>query len=151
VEEPDFLYVIYIAATPEKVWAGLTAPEFTRRFFGFSAESDWKAGSPFRTCRPDGTPDSEGMVLESDFPRRLSFTWKSANIDGTWTAMPEAVATCVLEPRGGVVRLTVTEVHRKPVDPEYLRGGIEGWPLGLSRLKTFFETGRPLPEAAKPS
>jgi len=41
------LYVIYIAAAPEKVWAALTSSEFTTQyFFGRSVESAWKPGSP---------------------------------------------------------------------------------------------------------
>ena len=42
----DTVYVTYIAAAPEKVWAALTSSEFTRDpyFFGRSVESDWKTG-----------------------------------------------------------------------------------------------------------
>lgn len=40
------VYVTYIAATPEKVWAALTSGEFTRQYsFGRTIESDWTVGS----------------------------------------------------------------------------------------------------------
>ncbi len=38
--KPHIVYVTYIATTPEKLWAALTGPEFTRQyFFGRRVES----------------------------------------------------------------------------------------------------------------
>src|SRR4051812_21079783 len=40
------LYVIYIAATPERVWEALTSGDLSSRyFFGRRVESDWRVGS----------------------------------------------------------------------------------------------------------
>jgi len=30
----DFIYTIYIRSMPEKVWAAITNPEFTRQYWG---------------------------------------------------------------------------------------------------------------------
>ena len=44
MSEPKFVYVTYIATTPEKLWQALTDGAFTRQFwFGTSVESDWSA------------------------------------------------------------------------------------------------------------
>jgi uncharacterized protein YndB with AHSA1/START domain len=43
--KPKTVYVTYIAAPPEKVWAALTEAEYTRRyFFGHAIEIEPRAG-----------------------------------------------------------------------------------------------------------
>ncbi len=148
MKKPDFVYVSYIAATPERVWAAMLEPAFTRSFFCFAYDGPWAAGAEIRSVGKDGRPDCEARVLEFDPPRRLSLTWLRARLDGELRDMPRAVATVVLEPLGDVVRLTVTETHDDPVDESYLDGGREGWPIAVARLKTLVETGRPLPSLA---
>ena len=47
-DKPSFVYVIYIASTPEKVWQALTEAKMSERYWlGNRVESDWKVGSPF--------------------------------------------------------------------------------------------------------
>jgi uncharacterized protein YndB with AHSA1/START domain len=36
----EFVYTIYIKSTPEKVWQAITAPEFTRQYWGNENVSD---------------------------------------------------------------------------------------------------------------
>ena len=145
MKKPDFVYVSYIAATPERVWAAMLEPKFTRQFWTFSHDGPWTAGTEIHTFGRDGQPECDAKILECDPPRRLSLTWLRARIDGAFRDMPKAVATVVLEPMGEVVRLTVTETHEDPVDESYLDGAREGWPVSISRLKTLVETGQPLP------
>ena len=59
-----FVYVTYIRTTAEKLWAALTKPEFTRKFwFGTVHECEWQTGSPWRLMTPDGrVADSGGGV-----------------------------------------------------------------------------------------
>jgi uncharacterized protein YndB with AHSA1/START domain len=136
------VYVIYIAATPAKVWAALTSSEFTTQyFFGRSVESDWKPGSPWILRKPDGGVDVRGVVRESDPPRRLVVSW---NIDAA-PALPECLVSYEIEPVGdSVVRLTMTEAHPTPIAAVLLEGGRKGWPMILSGLKSLLETGRAL-------
>ena len=55
MDKPQFAYVTYINATPEKVWQALTTPEFTERYWsGRRVESDWRVGSPIRFMTHDG-------------------------------------------------------------------------------------------------
>ncbi len=44
-DKPKFVYVIYIASTPEKVWQALTEPATTERYWlGYRVAADGKAG-----------------------------------------------------------------------------------------------------------
>lgn len=137
------VYVIYIAAAPEKVWTTLTSSEFTTQyFFGRSVESDWKKGSPWILRKPDGNVDVSGKVRESDPPRKLVVTW---NIDWVETKLPECIVTYDIEQTGeNLVRLTMTEAHPTPIPANLLEGGRKGWPMILSGLKSLLETGKPL-------
>ena len=52
---PDLVYIMFIRATPQRVWDALTKSEFTKQFFfGRTVESDWKQGSPWRLVMEDG-------------------------------------------------------------------------------------------------
>jgi len=47
VKDPDFVYITFIAATPEKVWEGLTGNDFIAKYWsGHQSKTDWKTGSP---------------------------------------------------------------------------------------------------------
>jgi uncharacterized protein YndB with AHSA1/START domain len=94
MSEPQFVpktvYVTYIAATPEKVWAALTGAEFTRQyFFGRSVELEQRVGGSFILRMPDGRIDVQGRVVECDPPRKLSVTWR-ANGSRTCASCPSA-------------------------------------------------------------
>ena len=143
--EPKTVYVTYIATTPEKVWAALTGPEFTRQyFFGRTIESDWNVGSRVAYYQEDGTLDVLGKVIECDPPRRLSITWHVEWIEEL-KKLPDALVTFQIDALGGVVRLTMTESHQIALPDKMLEGGRRGWPIILSSLKSLLETGGPLP------
>ena len=137
------VYVTYIATTPEKLWAALTASEFTRQyFFNRTVESDWNKGSPWILRMPDGRVDVKGEVRESDPPRKLVVTW---NVDWIAEKLPEAIVSYEIEPvGGGVVRLTMTEAHPTSIPAHLLEGGRKGWPMILCGIKSLLETGKPL-------
>ncbi len=69
----EFIYVTYIATTPQRLWDALTQGEFTKKYwYDRRIASDWRVGSPVRFY--DGDSDvltDDGVVLESDPPRRL--------------------------------------------------------------------------------
>jgi uncharacterized protein YndB with AHSA1/START domain len=47
MSKPVFVYTIYIASTPEKVFKALTDTDVTAKFwFGNAVISDWKTGAP---------------------------------------------------------------------------------------------------------
>lgn len=143
-----FVYVSYIRTTPEKLWAALIEPEFTRQYWaGTYQVSEWKVGSDWKNMIPDGRVGDSGKVLVFDPPRKLSITWRNE-------FMPEMKAeghsTCTydLEPAGTAVKLTIT--HEIGVPNSKLIGGVsEGWPHLLASLKSLLETGEPIIESTK--
>lgn len=136
------VYVIYIAASPQRVWQALTSAECTSQyFFGRTVDSDWRAGSPWVLRTPDGRVEVQGEVRESDPPRRLVVSWNLA----ADASLPECLVSYDVEQVGeNLVRLTMIEAHPTPIPAHLLEGGRQGWPMILSGLKTLLETGRPL-------
>ena len=154
MKKPDYVYVTYIATTPEKVWKALVDTDVMRQYWvGPSGEcarvnvSDWKPGSRWEHQRVDDarTVDIVGKVVESTRPRRLVFTW--ARPQDIVDDSKHSRVSFDIEPHGdGMIRLTVThdELER---DPKMLAGISGGWPMVLSNLKTLLETGRVLPRS----
>jgi len=142
--KPKTVYVTYIASTPEKVWAALTSPEFTRQyFFGRTIEIEPKEDGGFVLRMPDGRVDVKGRVVEWNPPRRLSVTW-TVDWNPQMRELPECLVTYDIEQAGDAVRLTMTEAHQWDVPDDLLAGGRMGWPAILSSLKSVLETGKPL-------
>jgi uncharacterized protein YndB with AHSA1/START domain len=136
-----FVYVIYIATTPQKVWDALLKGELTRQYWGHENVSDWKPGSKWQHVADDGkrTVKLVGKVLESVPNTRLVMTWGEA-VAAADKAKHSRVAIDI-ETVGEMVRLTVTHDE---LTPQMQRDIADGWPRVLSSLKSFLETGRPL-------
>ena len=154
-KKPDFVYVTYIATTPEKLWQALMDTDMMAQWWvnpkaGCARVnvSDWKPGSPWVHRRADGSDvvDVAGHVIEADAPKRLVYSW--ARPDEVSDASKHSQVSFDIVPYSdGLVKLTVT--HDDLVkDPVMLSGVSGGWPTVLSNLKTFLETGYPLPHTA---
>jgi len=143
MHESKFVYVTYIATTPEKAFKALTEGPVTRQYWGHENVSDWKPGSPWKhqTSDGSGTVRIVGEVVESTPPRRLVLTW-AFPADAANKTKHTRVAF-EIERVEDMVRLTVTHEELEP-GSEMDRGIREGWPRVLSSLKTFLETGKPL-------
>src|SRR5256885_16917305 len=80
-KKPSYVYVTYIATTPEKVFQAIVDPEVARQYWvGDVARmnvSDWKPGSKWEHTRADGSNivDMAGKVIENKPPRRLVISW----------------------------------------------------------------------------
>jgi uncharacterized protein YndB with AHSA1/START domain/DNA-binding transcriptional ArsR family regulator len=132
-DRPAYVYTTYIESTAERVWEALTDPAITAEYWGHRNESDWRTGSSWLHVRTDGSgDDGGGEVLESDRPRRLSFSWGESRV------------AFDIEPFEDIVKLTVT--HSDLADDE-VEGAGEGWPAVLANLKTWLETGRKMSQA----
>ncbi|HEY3792916.1 MAG TPA: SRPBCC family protein [Bradyrhizobium sp.] len=142
MRKPEFIYVIYIETTPEKLWEALTNAEFTKRYwFGTELTSDWKVGSRYALVM-DGTTTDVGEILEADPPRRLSYTFKHVLNDEMRNEAPSKVVF-MIEPHGKLVKLTLT--HEGFAEGSKLLDGIsKGWPAILSSLKSLLESGTAL-------
>jgi len=149
MNKPSFVYVTYIRAPREKIWDAITDPKIAGQYWGGGCHrnvSDWKVGSKWEHQRTDGSNvvDVVGTVTESDRPRRLAITWASPDT----ATDPEKTSRVVfeIEPhKDDFVRLTVTHSELEP-GSEMLRGISSGWPLVLSSLKSFLETGKAIPK-----
>lgn len=147
MNKPTFVYVTYIATTPEKLWEALTSGTYTKQyFFGTYVRSDWTAGAKVEYLRGGQVTDF-GEVVTSDPFRLLSFTWTYAG-DDTAREKPSRV-TFALKPMDGAVKLTLTHEDLIPSDlvedDDTFAGLNNGWPAILSNLKSLLETGRTLP------
>jgi len=164
--ETSFVYTTYIHATPERVWQGLTDPTFTERYWrhpksgGVSYRTDWHKGSAYDVDYEQVglvVSHPEQVVLESDPPRRLAYTWHTFTPEwaaahgfdevtaAAWRAEPRSKVAFDIEEAGdGVVKLTVEHDGFAP-GSAVLEGVRGGWPAVLASLKTLLETGSALP------
>ena len=137
------VYEIYIRTTPERLWDAITDPDTRSKFqFGTRVESDWTPGSRVLTTHPKAAqPLGDGENLEVDPPRRLVQTmvalWGAdVQAEGTsrvtWEIEAISADSC---------RLTVTHDELRDGANPQLYGG---WPMILSGLKTWLETGEVL-------
>jgi uncharacterized protein YndB with AHSA1/START domain len=141
MSKPEFVHTTYIETTPEKLWQALTEGDFTERYwFGHRVASDWEIGSPYRFTK-QGAGSLEGKVLAFDPPRRLSYTWDPCSPDAKRERTSRV--TFDLEPRGKVVKLTVTHDNLDEGGKTF-RDISGGWPMVLASLKSLLETGHGL-------
>jgi uncharacterized protein YndB with AHSA1/START domain len=148
MSKPSFVYVTYIAATPEKVWEALTSGEFTQQyFFGRKVESDWEESSEVRYLRENDELDVYGRVLISDPYKLLSFTWMHADTDTERNESSKV--TFEIHHLNETVKLTLKHEllsEKDFVDETNTFYGLNnGWPAIISNLKSLLETGKTLP------
>ena len=144
VDRPAYVYVTYIANSPQRVWEALTDPDLTGQYWGHSNVSDWQAGSRWEHRRIDGSDiaDVAGIVLESEPPRRLTMTFESS---GDPPPAGPSKVTFEIEPYHEIVKLTVT--HENLPDSDAFEAVSAGWPAVCANLKSLLETGHVLPRA----
>lgn len=136
------VFEIYISTTPERLWQAITDPEIRARYqFGARIESSWTAGSSYQVVHAQASQLLiEGDNLEVDPPHRLVQSYRAV-WDEDVAAETTSRVTWEIESVGDSCRLTITHDHlREDADP-HLYGG---WPMILSGLKTWLETGQEL-------
>jgi uncharacterized protein YndB with AHSA1/START domain/DNA-binding transcriptional ArsR family regulator len=140
LESPmEKVFEIYIKTTPERLWEAITDPATRAKYnFGVEAHSDWTAGSSIEMAHPSaGLVLGTGEVLEVEPPTRLVHTMTALWSDDVKNEGASRV-TWAIEPVGDSCRLTVTHDQLRDGANEELYGG---WPMILSGLKTWVETG----------
>ncbi|HVE64562.1 MAG TPA: SRPBCC domain-containing protein [Mycobacteriales bacterium] len=133
------VFEIYIRTTPERLWEAITDSEIRSKYhFGNAISSDWTPGSRYEVSNQgaDGLL-GEGVNVEVDPPRRLVQTmvalWgEDVRSEGT------SRITWEIEQVEDSCRLTVTHDQLRDGANNQLYGG---WPMILSGLKTWLETG----------
>ena len=149
MEKTSFVYVTYIASTPQKVFEAITRPDIASRYWGHENVSDWKPGSGWQHVRANDarTVELVGKVVEIAPPSRLVITWAATS----QAEDPDSYSrvTFDIAEYDDMVRLTVS--HDDLIAGSGMANGVsKGWPVVLSSLKSFLETGRALDVFAKP-
>lgn len=143
MDKPQFVYVTYIATTPDKLWNALMDSKMTRQYWHHDNVSDWKPDSRWEHQRNgEKKIDVVGKVLEIQPPRRLVLSWAFPADENR----PDrhSRVTFEIEPHRDVVKLTV--VHDQlDGQGDMEKGIVRGWPMVLSSLKTLLERGEALP------
>ena len=134
------VFEIYIKTTPERLWDAIVNPDIRSKYnFGASVLSDWKRGSPYKMGARDGSVAlGEGKILEVDPPRRLVQSMVALWSDEVKSEGTSRI-TWEIEPVGDSCRLRVTHDELREGANNQLYGG---WPMILSGLKTWLETGK---------
>ena len=141
LEQPmEKVFEIYIRTTPERLWEAIVDPEIRAKYnFGAGIHSDWTPGSRFQmNAGPNGEfVLGEGENVEVDPPRRLvqkivALFSDEAKNEG------ESRITWEIEPIGDSCRVTLTHDQMREGANNQIYGG---WPMILSGLKTWLETG----------
>jgi uncharacterized protein YndB with AHSA1/START domain/DNA-binding transcriptional ArsR family regulator len=133
------VFEIYIRTTPQRLWEAITSSEIRAKYnFGAGITSDWTPGSHYELGHAaSGTPLGEGENLEVDPPRRLVQSMVALWGDDVRSEGTSRI-TWEIEPVGDSCRLLVTHDQLREGANEQLYGG---WPMILSGLKTWLETG----------
>jgi uncharacterized protein YndB with AHSA1/START domain len=143
LERPmEKVFEIYIRTTPERLWEAITDPEIRAKYnFGAGVYSDWMPGSRMEMSSPKATDLlGDGEILEVDPPRRLVHTMRALWGDDV-KAEGTSRVTWEIEPVMDSCRLTVVHDQLRDGANDQLYGG---WPMILSGLKTWLETGETL-------
>lgn len=145
-ETMEKVYEIYIKTTPERLWQAITDPAIRAKYsFGVGVYSDWTPGSQYHARATDitvspGAEIADGDNLEVDPPRLLVQRFRALWSDDVKREGYSRV-TWQIEPVGDSCRLTVTHDLLPAGANAELYGG---WPMVLSGLKTWLETGETL-------
>lgn len=139
-------YRIFIKATPEQVWQGITDPAFTQRYFhGTAFDAPPQAGQPYRTTIvAAGRPAVDGIIEVCEPPHRLVHTWHVLYDAAMSEEPPSRVEWLITAVGEGLTRLDVVhgDLARSPLT---WAGVKDGWVWILDGLKTLLETGEELP------
>ena len=145
----SFAYTTYVLSTPQKVFEAITKADIARRYWGHENVSDWKPGSKWEHIRANDerTVELVGQVIEVSPPSRLVISW--ANASQASDPASYSRVTFEIEEYESMARLIVT--HDELKAGSGMENGIKkGWPIVLSSLKSFLETGRSIDVFAKP-
>jgi uncharacterized protein YndB with AHSA1/START domain len=122
------VFEIYIRTTPERLWKAITDPEIRSKYqFGNRISSDFTPGSRFEMTH-EGAPGPLG-----EGQNMVALWGEDVKSEGT------SRITWQIEPVGDSCHLTVTHDQLREDANNQLYGG---WPMILSGLKTWLETGQ---------
>jgi uncharacterized protein YndB with AHSA1/START domain len=134
---PDQVYKTTIETTPEKLWAAITNPEFTKQYwFGNANVSSWEKGAAWEHKNPEtGEIFHIGKVVEIKPLEKLVLSWHNP---GDETDVSKV--TFDIKHSGGVCELQI--IHGDFIDDSGMAKRVSGgWPKVVANLKVFLEQG----------
>lgn len=143
------LYEIFIQAPRERVWAAITDPAITVKYFhGTRLESSFKPGERFRYVVDANDVDAvDGTIETFEPPHRLVMTWHVL-YDAEMSDEPPSRVEWTLTPaneEGSVTRVTLRHGDLA-LSPKTWANVRLGWVQVIDGMKTFLETGDSLPD-----
>ena len=134
------VYEIYIRTTPEVLWDAITSPEVRSKFqFGNTISAEWTPGGRFEMSNVKA-PDvliGDGEIIEVDPPRRLVQTMTALWSDDVKAEGTSRITWEITQVEDSCCLTVTHDQLREGANPQ-LYGG---WPMILSGLKTWLETG----------
>jgi uncharacterized protein YndB with AHSA1/START domain len=139
IDLTERMFEIFIKTSPEKLWEAITDPEIRAKYnFGAGLYGGWEVGSRQEmTARDAGFVLGECEILEIDPPRKLVHTMDAFFSDAA-RAEPTSRVTWEIQQVADSCRLIVTHDQLRIGGTDEIWGG---WPMILSGLKTWLESG----------
>lgn len=139
--KPQQVYVSYIQTSIDDLWAALTDPDETvKYFFGTKLVSGMKKGDAIAFDTADGDAAISGEILENTPKSKFAYTFKGNKTDDG-TVEPYSRVTYELEETENAVKFTL--IHDQFENENQTFNSVSGgWPIVLSGLKTYLETGK---------
>jgi len=142
-DQEKLSYEVYIAVPPNKVWEALTDGSITKHYFyGARVESKFVKGTPIAYLGDGDFRLLEGKILEAEPGKRLVTTFRALWDDSVTKDAPSRVSW-EISPAGEATKLTITHDGFKNARASFEQS-VGGWPVILSSLKTYLETGKAL-------
>ncbi|TFE25946.1 SRPBCC domain-containing protein [Cohnella luojiensis] len=146
----ELKFVLYVGASPEKIWETLTQPEGTKAtFFGSVIRSSFEEGSSYEYVGPgvdgDETIHTYGKILTFEPNKVFSCLEHPGPSYRPNHAELTTRITITLEPVGetNTTKMTLVNDQWTENHPSF-ETTAENWPMILSNIKTFAETGKTL-------
>lgn len=141
-------YTIYVDAKPEKVWEALVSPEGTRAcFFGSELRSSLEEGAPFEYVGPGSDGDEMvhvyGTIQAHEPGKKLAYVEHPGPSYRENHAELTSRVTFELSEAGATTKLTLVNDEWTDNHPSF-ENSAGAWPMALSSIKTWCETGKTL-------
>lgn len=141
-------YEFYIGGTPEEVWHVLVAPEATKQtVFGCVLRSTFEVGSLMEYVGPgadgDETVHVYGYIRAWEPGKLMVYEEHPGPSYRANHAELQTRVTVTLEPVGTCTKLTLVNDEWPDDHPSY-ENTKNSWPIMLSNIKTYAETGKTL-------